>query len=87
MAIDTATLKKSLKAIFDDKNKDKTTKDAADAIADALEVWIKSATVQVTAAPSSIQVTGSPSAMANANAIVIKGSPASGTTPATGGIS
>lgn len=83
MAIDTASLKAELKRIFDDTNPDKTTKDAADAIADALETWIKTATVQVTATSGSIVVAGSATTQANADPIQISGSPSA----STGGIS
>ena len=77
MAIDTSTLKTELENIF--KAKDNTAASVADAMSKALEKWIKTATVQVTAASSTIKVTGSATAQMNPNPISISGSPSSNT--------
>lgn len=80
MAIDTATLKSELTNIFGQEH---SSAEAADLISKALEKWIKTATVQVTAATGTIAVAGSATAQSNPAPISISGSPSS----STGGIS
>ena len=79
MAIDTANLKKTIKELCSHEN---SAEDFANGLANALETWIKTATVTVTAPTGVIQVQGSPSAQANVEPISIAGDSAT----STGGI-
>lgn len=82
MAIDTTTLQADIKTAFQNANAvtDPNTRDTAldtlcTAIANAVEKWIKTGTVQVTAPTGGIAVVGSATAQANAAPIPITGSP------------
>lgn len=81
-------LKKALEDIDSANNKDgveKTTalKNAADNLAIAIDAYIRTAEVTVTALPSEISVVGSATAQANAQPIQLKG----GDATHTGGLS
>lgn len=64
MALDKNALKTTLEGIFSKKN---SAAEAAQQIADAIDTYVKTATVTITALPSEVSVT-SPTAGASANA-------------------
>lgn len=64
MALDKTTLQTTLEGIFSKKN---SAAEAAQQIADAIDTYVKTATVTITARPLEVSVT-SPTAGASANA-------------------
>lgn len=81
MALDKNALKTTLEGIFSKKN---SAAEAAQQIADAIDTYVKTATVTITALPSEVSVispTAGPSA--NATALTLKG----GDATHTGGLS
>lgn len=70
--LDKDTLKSSLKTIFETEGN--TAESVATAIANAVETYVKSAKVTVTAPTGAIAVQGSPSAQSNVAPISIEGS-------------
>lgn len=92
MALNLNQFKASLKQVLIDidsannKNgvsKETAMQDAANALAVAIDAYIKTAEVTVTALPSEVSVTGSMGPSANATALVFKG----GDATHTGGLS
>ena len=81
MALDKSALKASLKAIMEAKGN--TPESAAEALADAIDTYVRGAEVTVTALPEEIKVQGTASAQMNLSAISLKG----GDTTHTGGLS
>ena len=81
MALDKASLKSALKAIMEAKGN--TPESAAEALADAIDTYVRGAEVTVTALPEEIKVQGTASAQMNLSAISLKG----GDTTHTGGLS
>lgn len=81
MALDKSALKASLKAIMEAKGN--TPESAAEALADAIDAYVRGAEVTVTALPEEIKVQGTASAQMNLSAISLKG----GDTTHTGGLS
>ena len=81
MALDKSALKASLKAIMEAKGN--TQESAAEALADAIDTYVRGAEVTVTALPEEIKVQGTASAQMNLSAISLKG----GDTTHTGGLS
>lgn len=69
--LDKDTLKSSLKTIFETEGN--TAESVATAIANAVDTYVKSAKVTVTAPTGAIQVQGSPSAQSNVAPIQIEG--------------
>lgn len=69
--LDKNTLKSSLQTIFETEGN--TAESVATAIANAVDAYVKSATVTVTAPTGAIQVQGSPSAQSNVVPIQIEG--------------
>jgi hypothetical protein len=78
MALDTSALKAAIKNAFKaqqtQQNADTAIDALSSAIGDAMEAYLKTATVTVIAAPSSIVVAGSATTQTNAAAIQITGS-------------
>lgn len=70
--LDKDTLKSSLKTIFETEGN--TAESVATAIANAVDTYVKSAKVTVTAPTGAIAVQGSPSAQSNVAPISIEGS-------------
>ena len=81
MALDKSALKASLKAIMEAKGN--TPESAAEALADAIDTYVRGAEVTVTALPEEIKVQGTASAQMNLSAISLKG----GDSTHTGGLS
>lgn len=81
MALDKSALKASLKAIMEANGN--TPESAAEALADAIDAYVRGAEVTVTALPEEIKVQGTASAQMNLSAISLKG----GDTTHTGGLS
>ena len=81
MALDKSALKASLKAIMEAKGN--TPESAAEALADAIDAYVRGAEVTVTALPEEIKVQGTASAQMNLSAISLKG----GDSTHTGGLS
>lgn len=81
MALDKASLKSALKAIMEAKGN--TPESAAEALADAIDTYVRGAEVTVTALPEEIKVQGTASAQMNLSDISLKG----GDTTHTGGLS
>lgn len=81
MALDKASLKAALKAIMEAKGN--TPESAAEALADAIDTYVRGAEVTVTALPEEIKVQGTASAQMNLSDISLKG----GDTTHTGGLS
>lgn len=81
MALDKASLKAALKAIMEANGN--TPDSAAEALADAIDTYVRGAEVTVTALPEEIKVQGTASAQMNLSAISLKG----GDTTHTGGLS
>lgn len=69
--LDKDTLKSSLKTIFETEGN--TAESAANALANAIDDYVKSAKVTVTAQPGTIAVQGSPTAQSNVVPIQIEG--------------
>lgn len=70
MALDKDTLKSDLQTIFSKSN---SPEDAAQAIANAIDKYVKTATVTITALTGEVQVQGSPSAQANVSPLTFTG--------------
>ena len=81
MALDKSALKASLKSIMESSGND--AESVATALADAIDTYVKTATVTVTALPKEIQVEGSATAQMNLSAISLTG----GDSTHTGGLS
>lgn len=81
MALDKASLKTALMAIMEAHGN--TPESAAEALADAIDTYVRGAEVTVTALPEEIKVQGTASAQMNLSAISLKG----GDTAHTGGLS
>ena len=71
MALDKSALKASLIAIM--KTDGNTPESAADALANAIETYVKGAEVTVTALTGEVAVQGSPTAQANVAPLTFKG--------------
>lgn len=69
--LDKSTLKSSLQSIFETEGN--TSESVATAIADAVDAYVKSAKVTVTALPGEIAVQGSATAQSNVVPIQIEG--------------
>lgn len=80
MALDKDTLISDLETIFSKSN---SASEAATAIADAIDKYVKTATVTITALTGEVQVQGSPSAQANVSPLTFTG----GDTTHSGGLS
>lgn len=70
MALDKDTLKSDLQTIFSKSN---SPEDAAQAIANAIDKYVKTATVTITALTGEVKVEGSPSAQANVSPLTFTG--------------
>jgi hypothetical protein len=70
MALDKATLKSDLLEIFSKSN---SPEDAAQAIANSIDKYVKTATVTITALTGEVKVKGSPSAQANVSPLTFTG--------------
>lgn len=70
MALDKATLKSDLLEIFSKSN---SPEEAAQAIANAIDKYVKKATVTITALTGEVKVEGSPSAQANVATLTFTG--------------
>lgn len=81
MALDKSALKASLIAIMETDGN--TPESAAEALANAIDTYVRGAEVTITALPNEVSVVGSPSAQANAVPLTLKG----GDTTHTGGLS
>ena len=81
MALDKSALQASLKAIMEAEGN--TPETAAEALADAIDTYVRGAEVTVTALPEEIKVQGTASAQMNLSAISLKG----GDSSHTGGLS
>ena len=71
MALDKTTLKNSLKIIFE--SRPSSDEAAAELLADAIEAYVKSAEVTITALTGEVSVQGSPTAQANVAPLTFKG--------------
>ncbi|MBO5819406.1 MAG: hypothetical protein J6R21_06920 [Bacteroidales bacterium] len=71
MALDKSTLKNSLKLIMESQGN--TPESVAEALANAIDAYVKGAVVTVTALPSEVAVEGSPSAQVNVYTLTFKG--------------
>ena len=71
MALDKSTLKNSLKSIMESQGN--TPESVAEALANAIDTYVKGAVVTVTALPSDVAVEGSPSAQVNVSTLTFKG--------------
>ena len=71
MALDKSALKASLIEIM--KTDGNTPESAADALANAIDAYVRGAEVTITALPNEVSVVGSPSAQANAVPLTLKG--------------
>lgn len=71
MALDKSALKASLIDIM--KTDGNTPESAADALANAIDAYVRGAEVTITALPNEVSVVGSPSAQANAVPLTLKG--------------
>lgn len=71
MALDKSALKASLIEII--KTDGNTPESAADALANAIDAYVRGAEVTITALPNEVSVVGSPSAQANAVPLTLKG--------------
>lgn len=81
MALNKTTLKNDLKAIFE--SRPASDEDAAEALADVIYDFVRSAEVTVTALPNEVAVQGSATAQVNVAPLTFKG----GDTAHTGGLS
>jgi len=81
MALNKTTLKNDLKAIFE--SRPASDEAVAEALADVIYDFVKSAEVTITALPNEVSVVGSPTAQANAVPLTLKG----GDATHTGGLS
>lgn len=81
MALNKTTLKNALKAVFE--SRPSSDEDAAEALAEIIYDFVKSAEVTITALPNEVSVVGSPTAQANAVPLTLKG----GDATHTGGLS
>ena len=81
MALDKSALKASLKAIMEAKGN--TPESAAEALADAIDTYVRGAEVTVTALPEEIKVQGTASPQMNLSSLSRKGAE----TTHTGGLS
>jgi predicted RNase H-like HicB family nuclease len=71
MALDKSTLKNSLKSIMESQGN--TPESVAEALANAIDTYVRGAEVTITALPNEVSVEGSPSAQANAVSLTLKG--------------
>ena len=71
MALDKSALKASLIAIMETDGN--TPESAADALANAIDAYVRGAEVTITALPNEVSVVGSPTAQANAVPLTLKG--------------
>lgn len=81
MALNKSALKASLIEIM--KTDGNTPESAADALANAIDAYVRGAEVTITALPNEVSVVGSPTAQANAVPLTLKG----GDATHTGGLS
>lgn len=81
MALDKASLKESLKAIMEAKGN--TPESAAEALADAIDSYVRGAEVTITALVGEVAVQGTAAAQANVAPLTFKG----GDSTHTGGLS
>ena len=81
MALNKTTLKNALKAVFE--SRPSSDEAAAEALAEIIYDFVKSAEVTITALPNEVSVVGSPTAQANAVPLTLKG----GDATHTGGLS
>ena len=81
MALDKSALKESLKAIMEAKGN--TPESAAEALADAIDSYVRGAEVTVTALTGEVAVQGTAAAQANVSPLTFKG----GDSTHTGGLS
>ena len=71
MALNKSALKNSLKSIMESRGN--TPESVAEALANAIDAYVRGAEVTITALPNEVSVEGSPSAQANAVSLTLKG--------------